>query len=195
MNGRRAKRYAKGPTPSGEHTENRYAALAELPAVLDELRRDVARPGTEVLDLQLVVQFCEPPNYFRWSRGWRKAWQRARFVPAQLEWPLSLPEDRVAALLLPLPAGRVGGALTGFPTPIANPSLVHAALPADVSPHDLGLNVVMRWIQSRGPAQAGRLAPPVLEQIGPDGVPIARESHTWGVEWDLPAADGIDTFA
>lgn len=141
-------------------------------------------------ELQLVVQFCDQRAFPAWATAWRDAWGDAGVQTPTLQWPRGLPTGQVAALLLPLSAGRVGTAIGTHPSPVFEPLLVHALLPDDIGARDFGLNLIIRWLASRGTGEGARLAPPVLE-LTQAGRVTKRAVETYDVEWDLPAPDGL----
>jgi len=177
------------PIVGGWSRQDKHADHAALAPALRELREDTVRMATSP-ELQLVVQFCDQGAYPAWATGWRAAWTKAGVQTPTLLWPRGLPTGQVAALLLPLPAGRVGPAVGRHPSPVFEPLLVHALLPDDVGARDFGLNLILRWLESRADGQGARLAPPVLE-LTQGGRVTRRALETYGLEWDLPAPDGL----
>lgn len=161
-----------------------------LPQVLHELRQEAVDAGGRARQLQPVVQFCGAARYPSWARDWQTAWRRVGVRDAKVLWPDALPIDHTAALLVPVPPGRVGLAIGRHPVPQVVPLLAHAHLPADVDATDFALNLLLHWIEGRPAGHPIELAAPVLE-YAPTGHVERRHLETYGQRWTVRAPDGV----
>lgn len=180
-------RYRQGKL---NRNQNARRDRARLPHVLHDLRQDATGGGARTRQLQPVVQFCGAARYPSWAREWQTAWHRAGVRDAKVLWPDMLPIDHTAALLVPVPPGRVGLAIGRHPVPQVVPLLAHAHLPADVDATDFALNLLLHWLEGRPPGQPIELGAPVLE-YATGGRVERRRLETYGQRWPVRAPDGI----
>ena len=128
-------------------------------------------------------------------------WER-RNPSGVASWPRRLDPSAHALNLWPLPAGRVGRAagLGGDvrkrqpKTMLSAPGLTVFDPEKRPSDATTALAVVCAtWLEDVGMTdfQALRLAPPVLETWATGGRLLARAVVDFGLQWSLPAADGI----
>jgi hypothetical protein len=162
-----------------------------LGRALGELAVTAAQPGVTTIDVQLVVQVCAAVNYKEWKREVERAWRRqqgGRYSTAQ--WPAGLVEGQRAALLQPLPAGRVGLAAGRQPKLVATPQFAYGDAGGESTNEDAALGLVTSWAANPRERHSARLSPPVLELVQRGRV-VARELVTFGLDWPLPAPDGL----
>lgn len=174
----------------GAGGQNARRDRARLPQVLHDLHQQASRDEAQALQLQPVVQFCGATRYPSWARGWQTAWARAGVRDPKIVWPDALPLDHTAALLVPVPPGRVGLAIGRHPVPQVIPLLAHAFLPGDVDAADFALNLLLHWLDTRPAGASVVLGPPVLEYAS-SGRVDRRQLETYGQNWPLPAPDGV----
>ena len=128
-----------------------------------------------------------PANYGVFKGRWQRAWQDTGYSTAG--WPEKLLHERhIGALLLPIPAGRVGLAVDDHPELVAEP-LFSTGVPSEGADQgEITLGVLTTWLPEYG---AGTLlAPPVVEVVGRRGA-LERRVEDFGLRWDLPAAEGV----
>src|SRR3954447_26941206 len=77
-----------------------------LKRALADLGTRAEDPNASVLDIQLVVQVVRMAAYPSFKGGREIAWSGTPYSTAT--WPEKLRDSEYAALLLPIPAGRVG---------------------------------------------------------------------------------------
>lgn len=145
-------------------------------------------PGPSV-EVQPLVQIVGPRSYPSWRQGWDKAWTKKGVPYSTGAWPSTLGESEIGALLIPVPAGRVGNAIGRHPRPIAEPTFIVGPSPADAQPDDMALAIVASWMQhlARPPMLS---APPVVELLI-DGAASARHIARLDISWSLPEPDGL----
>lgn len=150
---------------------------------------DLETTDAPSVEIQPLIQVCAAGSYISWRNNWEKAWRKKQVPWSTASWPPRLSEGELAALLVPVSAGRVGTALGKYPRPIAEPVLIVGRVADDRQPQDIALAVVAQWLTHT--AQEGYLsAPPVTESIVRDRVD-ARAIVDFGVKWSLPAPDGL----
>jgi hypothetical protein len=152
---------------------------------------------THATDVQLLGQVTsaeEWPNLLAY-------WER-RNPSGVASWPRHLDPSAHALNLWPLRAGRVGRAagLGGDvrkrqpKTMLSAPGLTVFDPEKRPSDATTALAVVCAtWLEDVGMSdfEALRLAPPVLETWASGGRLISRNVVDFGLEWSLPAADGV----
>jgi hypothetical protein len=159
-----------------------------LDRALAEQEKRARKRRIEVLDVQLVLQVVRDSGYGSFRAGWTKAWTDEPYSTAS--WPKKLADSQHGALLLPLPAGRVGNAVGRYPALAAEPIFGTGTPVAGRGVEDLLRGLLVHWISNPADGHAARLAPPVIERIGARGV-LERTVERFGVEWPLPTADGV----
>lgn len=151
---------------------------------LAELARRAEAPGAgRVVDVQPLVQVSDAAGYHRWRSEREAAWraQGGRFTTSG--WPRALAEDRLAAVLLPLPYGTTAAGGRRGPRVIADPLFSTRSLTDGSSVEDLALGLVAQWLsQATSGATVLRVAPPLLEHDG------ARRVLDLGLAWPLAAS-------
>jgi hypothetical protein len=138
-----------------------------------------------VHELQLVIQICGPSRYAEWRRGREAAWRRGGGY-STARWPAYLDPGGWGVLLLPVPAGRVGAALGKPPRNTVSPLFTSVPGEGAGTAADAALVVLASWVCNPGPGETARLAPPVIEHVGHQ-----RTIETYGLDWPLPAPDGV----
>ncbi len=170
--------------------KDRQALREDLTAGLAQLAARASRDAVQVLEVQLVVQVCAAPSYADWKAQREQAWRKQRADCSTASWPANLGEGAVAALLLPLAAGRVGLAVGKFPRMVATPLFAAGQPGHDHGDEDLALGLITRWVGNPGAGMTARLAPPVIETIQRNRV-VDRRLAPLGQTWPLPAPDGL----
>lgn len=151
-----------------------------------DLETDLDAP---VVEIQPLIQIVGPRSYAQWREGWERAWRKKGLPWSASGWPSSIPEGELAALLVPVMAGRVGPAVGRTPRPVAEPAFLVGAVPEGREPDDVALAVTAHWMQHLAPAGL-RSAPPVVEHIT-FGRVESRAVQTFEIAWSLPPADGL----
>lgn len=151
-----------------------------------DLETDLDAP---VIEVQPLIQIVAARSYPEWREGWDRAWRKKRLPWSAAGWPPSIDETELAALLVPVPAGRVGTAVGRHPRPVTEPGFLVGTVPDGQPTTDIALAVTAHWIQHLAPAGL-RSAPPVVERIT-FGRVESRTGETFGINWSLPAADGV----
>jgi hypothetical protein len=158
-----------------------------LDNALRDLRRGARWRRGRALEVQPLVQMVRPANYGVFKGRWQRAWRDTEYSTAG--WPKKLLDEQLGALLLPIPAGRVGLAVGDHPELVAEP-LLSTGVPsegADQGEITLGV-LTTTWLPEYG---AGTLlAPPILELVGRRG-PLERRVEDSGLDWHLRVADGV----
>jgi hypothetical protein len=186
-----------GPLGLGLNTTTPKSARRALAKALERQKKRLTRSEAEVVAVQLLGQVTSAAE---WPKL-RAYWER-RNPSGVGAWPRRLEPDDYALNLWPLPAGRVGRAagLGGDvrkrqPRDIlCTPGLTRFNPNEENTDMTTGLAVAAAiWLDGIGMKkfQALRLAPPVLEAWAPGGRLISRTVEDFGLEWSLPAADGI----
>lgn len=149
----------------------------------------VAGAGDQVHEFQPLIQITSATGYAAWRAAWERSWRKKKSPYGTGQWPKSIAEDEVAALLVPVFAGRVGTALGKHPKPVAEPSFLVGELADGADIDDAALAVLSEWLRNVAPP-GSRCAPPVLETIV--GGRVARRwTADFGASWPLPPADGL----
>jgi len=170
---------------------DRRGLLRLLSDGLADLDRRAQQPGFNVLDIQLVAQVCAAPSYAEFTRVHERAWRRQGGRYSTVNWPAQLADGEIAAVLVPLAAGRVGVAAGRQPKLVASPIFSRGRPTGGDAPYDdLVLGLVARWVANPGDGQTARLAPPVIELVQRGRV-IERRLVDFGQPWRLPTADGL----
>ena len=162
----------------------------DTPRALDNALRDLRRGARwrrgRALDVQPLVQMVRPANYGVFKGRWQRAWRDTENSTAG--WTKKLLDEQISALLLPIPAGRVGLAVGDHPELVAEPLLSTGVPSEGADQGEITLGVLTTWLPEYG---AGTLlAPPVIEVVGRRG-PLERRVEDFGVDWHLPVADGV----
>ena len=167
---------------------------------MQALRRQKERAACSdvaAADVQLLGQITS-------SADWPKLlayWER-RNPAGVTAWPRRLDPSAHALNLWPLPAGRLGhaaglGADVRKRQPkrmLSAPGLTVFDPETELSDATTALAVACAtWLEDVGMSDfdALRLAPPVLEAWATRGRLVSREVVEFGLDWPLPAADGI----
>lgn len=161
----------------------------KLVRAIEDALVDLETTGARPVDVQPLIQLVRAASYPAWRQGWEKSWRKKQTGLSTADWPDSLDESEVGALLVPVSAGRVGTALGKFPRPVAEPTLIVGHVAEGTDPEDAALAVVAQWFEHLAPP--GTIsAPPVVETIV-GGRVDRRWVARFGVAWTLPAADGL----
>ena len=169
---------------------DRRALTKTLKRSLAALTARTDHPGLTVIEAQLVVQICGASSYIPWRQGIERAWRKHGGQYGTHGWPKTLTGEQIAAVLLPLPAGRVGLSAGPYPRLLASPKFTVGAAGERVLSDDPALSLIATWVSTPAPDVAARLAPPVIE-VFQRGHIVERRIQTFGISWPLPAADGI----
>jgi hypothetical protein len=181
----------------GPNATTPQSARRALAKALERQQKRLTRSEAEVVDVQLLGQVTSAAE---WPKL-RAYWER-RNPSGVGAWPRRLDPGDYALNLWPLAAGRVGRAagLGGDvrkrqPKDIlCTPGLTRLNPSEENNDMTTGLAVVSAiWLEDIGMEkfQALRLAPPVLEAWAPGGRLISRTVEDFGLDWSLPAADGV----
>jgi hypothetical protein len=169
-------------------------------ALMQALRRQeerTARGDAEPTDVQLLGQVTTAAEWPKLLAYWER-----RNPAGVTAWPRRLDPGAHALNLWPLPAGRLGhaaglGADVRKRQPkrmLATPGLTVFDPEGGMSDATTALAVVCAtWLEDVGMSDfdALRLAPPVLEAWATGGRLVSREVVNFGLDWPLPAADGV----
>jgi hypothetical protein len=144
-----------------------------------------ARPA---LQIQPLFRICGSASYEHFKQEQEAAWlkQGGRYTTAS--WPREIAEGELAAVLLPLAAGRVGSGVGRHPRAIATPRFTHGRPIEEGNVADLGLSLLVTWLDAD--ISTAIPAPPVLEVIQ-RGRSVERRVVDFGLRWPLPAPDGV----
>jgi hypothetical protein len=156
-----------------------------------------ARSDVQAVDAQLLGQVTSASEWPKLLAYWER-----RNPGGVTAWPRHLDPSAHALNLWPLPAGRVGhaaglGADVRKRQPkrmLSTPGLTVFDPEKRSSDATTALAVVCAtWLEDVGISdfEALRLAPPVLEVWAPGGRLVSRSVVDFGLDWPLPAADGI----
>ena len=133
-----------------------------------------------MLEVQPLVQIVRAASYGTFKARRERAWRGAEYSTAG--WPKRLLNEQIGALLLPIPAGRVGLAVGEHPSVIAEP-LLSTGAPSQGGDHDeIALGLLTTWISTH--SEGALLAPPVVEVVGRRG-PLERRVVDFGLDWHL----------
>jgi hypothetical protein len=169
-------------------------------ALTQALKRQNERLGqseTHAVDVQLLGQVTSAGEWPKLLAYWER-----RNPSGVASWPRRLDPSAHALNLWPLPAGRVGRAagLAGDVRKrqpkklLCTPGLTVFDPEESGSDATTALAVVgATWLEDVGMSdfQALRLAPPLLEIWDSGGRLVSRAVVDFGLEWSLPAADGV----
>jgi hypothetical protein len=185
----RSKPLYTGPTTIVTDRDRRET-VRHLDRGLKELERRLS-PDMTVIDVQLLVQVVGAGSYDEFRTGRAKAWRKQGQRYDCHAWPKALDTQGIAALLLPISAGRVGVAVGKHPRVVADPLFSSNHLATSQAPHDICLSLIASWICNPADGMTARLAPPVIEVIQ-GGRVQRRAAETFGLDgWPLPLADGL----
>jgi len=180
----------------GKNVATPQDAQRALAQALKRQRERLAVAADEAVDVQLLGQVTSAEEWPKLLAYWER-----RNPGGVGAWPRRLDPGDYALNLWPLPAGRVGGAaglggdvrkrqpkrllctpgLTRFDPKMGSDATTALAL------------VCATWLEDVGTSAfpALRLAPPVLEAWATGGRLVSRTAEDFGLDWSLPAADGI----
>ena len=188
---------AKRPLGFGKNSATPEAARRALIHALKRQDERAARSDVGAIDVQLLAQVTSASEWPKLLAYWER-----RNPGGVAAWPRHLDPSAHALNLWALPAGGVGPA-AGVGADIrkrqpkrmlSTPGLTVFDPEKRSSDATTALAVVCAtWLEDVGTSdfEALRLAPPVLEAWAPGGRLISREVVDFGLEWPLPAADGI----
>jgi hypothetical protein len=156
-----------------------------------------ARSDVEAVDVQLLGQVTSASEWPKLLAYWER-----RNPGGVAAWPRQLDQSAYALNLWPLPAGRFGHAAgLGADVRKRQPKTMLSAPGLTVFDPEKGAGdaatalavVCATWLDDVGMTDfpALRLAPPVLESWATGGRLISRAVVDFGLDWPLPAADGI----
>lgn len=176
-------------TASGHLTVRSDRHRRKLRRQIEDRLIDLETAPGPPLELQPLVQIVGSRSYPAWRQGWDKAWKKKGVPYSTGSWPSALGEAEIGALLIPVPAGRVGNAIGKHPKPIADPTFIVGPAPPDAKSDDMALAIVAYWMQhmTRPPVVSG---PPVVELLI-EGNPSARHVARLDISWSLPEPDGL----
>lgn len=149
---------------------------------LAELARRAEAPGARVVDVQPVIEVSDAAGYHRWRSEREVAWRAegGRFTTSG--WPRALDEDRLAAVLLPLPYGVTTTGGRKRPRVVADPLFSTRSLADGSTAEDLALGLTAQWLsQMTSGTTTLSVAPPLLHH-GAD-----RRALDLGLTWPLAA--------
>ena len=187
----------KRPLDFGKNVATAQEARRALVQALKRQRERLAMAGAEAVDVQLLAQVTPAVEWPKLLAYWER-----RNPSGVASWPRRLDSGAHALNLWPLPAGRVGRA-TGLGADVRKrqpkkmlsaPGLTVFDPEKSASDATTALAVVCAtWLEDVGMSDfdALRLAPPVLEAWAPGGRLVSRVVVDFGMDWPLPAADGI----
>lgn len=176
-------------TPTGRLTVRSDRHRRKLRRQITDRLVDLETAPGPSLEVQPLVQIVGPRSYPAWRAAWDKAWTKKGVPYSTGAWPPTIGPTEIGALLIPVPAGRVGNAIGKHPKPIAEPTFIVGPSTSDAQPDDMALAIVAYWMQhmARPPMVSG---PPVVELLT-DGAATDRRIAHLAVSWSLPEADGI----
>src|SRR6202030_468522 len=122
-------------------------------------------PYVDFWRVQLVAQICGPLSFHSWRQARETTWRRQGGGDTTRAWPVELPVDHYAVVLLPLPAGRISTTMRDHPPLMATPLFVHGPMASDTGYHDGLLGLVTKWVANPGFGVSAQLAPPIVETI------------------------------
>lgn len=157
---------------------------------LARLAERVDQPYIEVLQVQLVAQICGSLSFQSWRQARETTWRRQGGRYTTRGWPLWLPADHCAVVLLPLPVGRMSTTARDHPPLLATPVFVHGRLAKVAGYHDALLGLVTKWVANPGFGVSAQLAPPIVETIVRGRI-LERRVESFGLDWPLPPAEGL----
>jgi hypothetical protein len=187
----------KRPLEFGKNVATPQDARRALVQALKRQKERLALSEAEAVDVQLVGQVTSAEEWPKLLAYWER-----RNPSGVATWPRRLDPGAHALNLWPLPAGRVGRAAgLGADVRKRQPKKMLSAPGLTVFDPEKGGSdattalavVCTTWLEDVGMTdfQALRLAPPVLETWATGGRLLSRAVVDFGLEWSLPAADGI----
>lgn len=178
----------------------RIASARDRKRMTRQLRQGLARlaelvdqPYVDAFRIQLVAQVCGARSFPAWRETRGALWRKQSSKYSTSTWPQTLPEDHLAAVLLPLPVGPVSTTAGDHPPLLATPLFTHGRpRPFDsYAPYYDGvLGLVTSWVSNPAFCVTALLAPPVVETIAFDRI-AERTVESFGVEWPLPPPPGL----
>ena len=157
---------------------------------LARLAERVGQPYVEVWQVQLVAQICGSLSFQSWRQARETTWRRQGGRYTTRGWPLRLPADHCAVVLLPLPAGRISTTVRDHPPLVATPVFAHGPLAKSAGYHDALLGLVTKWVTNPGFGVSAQLAPPIVETVV-HGRILERRVESFGLDWPSPPAQGL----
>jgi hypothetical protein len=187
----------KRPLDFGKNAATPQDARRALTQAIKRQKERLALAEPEAVDVQLLGQVTSAEEWPKLLAYWER-----RNPSGVAAWPRRLERGSYALNLWPLAAGRVGRAagLGGDvrkrqpKTMLSAPGLTVFDPEKRPSDATTALAVVCAtWLEDVGMTdfQALRLAPPVLETWATGGRLLSRAVVDFGLEWSLPAADGV----
>lgn len=173
-------------------TDNRIVVRSQrhrrkLIRAIEDRIVDLETTSSPTVEVQPLIQIVGAASYPAWRQAWEKSWRKKHTRYSTASWPSAIGQDELAALLVPVSAGRVGTALGKHPRPTAEPAFLVG--PTDGGPDDAALAVCAQWFQHL--ARAGTIsAPPVVETVV-NGRVDRRTVADLGIAWSLPRPDGL----
>ncbi|MGA2453483.1 MAG: hypothetical protein ABSG93_08185 [Solirubrobacteraceae bacterium] len=169
---------------------DRRRLVGHLRDGLERLADRVGQPYVNVSQIQLVIQVCGAASFQGWREAHESTWRRQSDKYTTRGWPLQLPAGYCGMVLLPLPAGRVATTARDHPPLLATPMFAHGPLLKRSGYYDAALRLITSWVANPGFGVTARLAPPIIETIALDRI-VERRVEPFGVDWPLPAAEGL----
>jgi hypothetical protein len=187
----------KRPLDFGKNAATPKDARRALTQALKRQNERLGQAETHATDVQLLGQVTSAEEWPKLLAYWER-----RNPSGVASWPRHLDRSAHALNLWPLRAGRVGRAAgLGADVRKRQPKTMLSApgltvFDPEKRPSDAttALAVVCAiWLEDVGMSdfEALRLAPPVLEAWAAGGRLLSRAVVDFGVEWSLPAADGV----
>jgi hypothetical protein len=181
----------------GKHSATPKQARRALKQALERQRVRAADAQVEPVDVQLLGQVTSAAEWPKLLAYWER-----RYPADVTAWPRELEPGSHALNLWPLPAGRVGQAagLGGDVRErqpkkmLSTPGMMVFDPEKPGSDPTTGLALTCAsWLEDVGvnEFEALRLAPPVMEAWATGGRLISRVIVDFGLDWSLPAADGV----
>ena len=181
----------------GKNLATPQAARRALARALKRQNERVGQAEVPAVDVQLLGQVTSAVEWPKLLAYWER-----RNPSGVASWPRRLDPGACALNLWPLRAGRVGRAagLGGDvrkrqpKTMLSAPGMTVFDPEKSTTDATTALAVVCAtWLEDVGTSDflALRLAPPVLETWASGGRLVSRAVVDFGLEWSLPAADGI----
>ncbi|QEC48311.1 hypothetical protein FSW04_12540 [Baekduia soli] len=166
---------------------DRSPVVVRAATALTELTRRAGADGARPVDVQPVVQVCDPEAYARWRSGREVVWraQGGRYTTAS--WPAALAPDEMAAVLLPLAAGAAARPGGKAPRVVADPLFSTGSRAKGAEAEDVALGLLAEWLRRSVPGPALRVAPPLLELVTAAGTG-PRRGLDLGLDWPLAGA-------
>src|ERR1017187_29515 len=187
----------KRPLDFGKNVATPKDARRALVHALKRQKERLAVAEAEAVDVQLLAQVTPAVEWPKLLAYWER-----RNPSGVASWPRRLAPGADALNLWPLPAGRVGRAAgLGADVRKRQPKKMLCAPGLTVFDPEKGTSdattalavVCATWLEDVGMTdfQALRLAPPVLETWATGGRLVSTSVVDFGLNWSLPAADGI----